>query len=121
MITRFTGVSQAGRLCFAAEAPSSDPSAEVLASVPLTAGLSLNLLLVMGHKDRPAGVPRCPALTDLAGEAAMPGPSGSYRPGRANRPGVNQSSLPCAAEITLTPRRSALPTGPGRTRCGTVF
>jgi hypothetical protein len=44
MIVRLTGVSQAGRRrCCGAGAPPWDPSAEVLASVSLTAGVSLNL------------------------------------------------------------------------------
>src|SRR5690348_8088815 len=46
MIVRLTGVSQAGRRrCCGAGAPPWDPSAEVLASVSLTAGVSLNLSL----------------------------------------------------------------------------
>src|SRR6516165_595299 len=45
MITTLTGVSQAGRRPrWAAGAPPWDPSAEVLASVSLTAGFSLDLL-----------------------------------------------------------------------------
>src|SRR5215469_13487565 len=102
MITTFTGVSQARRRGRGSAEPSWDPSAEVRASVPLTTGLSLNLF-GNGLCGPPRRAPLIPALAGLAGESAMPAQGGSYRSGRANRPGVNQSSVLSTAEITLTP------------------
>src|SRR5579863_4230668 len=120
MITRLTGVSQAGRLrCCGAGAPPWDPSAEVLASVSLTAGLSLNLFRYFSH-------PRtaCSATSDAGRSPACRGRWPIARP-KADRTGqgghngrVLRNLQVKACGKTLTPGQLACATAPWRTAAG---
>src|SRR5579863_1077754 len=114
MITRLTGVSQAGRLrCCGAGAPPWDPSAEVLASVSLTAGLSLNLFVCFRTRGQPVRRPRTPgAARPAGGGGQLPGPK-RIVPARA---GITaECCVTCRSkpvEKTLTPGHLACATAP---------
>jgi hypothetical protein len=110
-----TGVSQAGRLpCCGSGAPPWDPSAEVLASVSLTAGLSLNLFLFVRTRAQPVRRPQTPGVARPAGGGGQsPGPK-RIVPARA---GITaECCVTCRSrpvEKTLTPGHLACATAPG--------
>src|SRR5215467_3874282 len=127
MITMLTGVSQAGRRPrWEAGAPPWDPSAEVLASVSLTAGLSLDLAHLRSRTARsptsdagrsPAGAEEAaiarlkrivPART---GEAADCRVTWQSSPMKTYRLGRWPASLPPNG-----PRAARAPAPPGRAR-----
>src|SRR5215831_9172207 len=114
MITMLTGVSQAGRRPrWGAGAPPWDPSAEVLASVSLTAGLSLNHSIT-NIPGQPVRRPRTPARPGVCGGGGhRPAHSGSYRPGRAERLIVAQTRRSSLAVKPIA-RAAGLDRSPGR-------